>query len=104
MKKITSSQVSTAILFFSLLLAWPRAEAMASVGYGGIVSSFATDPKDPNTVYAGTFVGGVFKSTNGGGNWLGFNVGLISLYDRAVTSLALDPNDSNTIFAASGSE
>ena len=38
------------------------------------VYALAIDPATPTTLYAGT--GGVFKSTNGGGNWSAVNTGL----------------------------
>ena len=33
------------------------------------VHALAIDPMTPATLYAGTYGGGVFKSTNGGGDW-----------------------------------
>ncbi len=39
---------------------------------GGLTTNplaFAFDPSTPQTVYAATEIGGVFKSTNGGGTW-----------------------------------
>ena len=40
------------------------------------VLALAIDPKTPATLYAGTHDGGVFKSTNGGGNLSVFSTGL----------------------------
>ncbi len=45
---------------------------------GGVIYALAIDPATPSTLYAGTDGGGVFKSTNGGGNWSAFNTGLTS--------------------------
>ncbi len=42
----------------------------------------------PTTLYAGTYGGGVFKSTNGGANWSAVNTGLTNTY---VHALAIDP-------------
>ena len=39
------------------------------------VKALAIDPHDPSTLYAGTYGGGVFKSTNGGGSWSAVNTG-----------------------------
>ncbi len=50
----------------------------------------------PTTLYAGTRDGGVFKSTDGGGNWSAVNTGL---GDTWVTSLAIDPMTPTTIYA-----
>ena len=43
---------------------------------GGTIHALAIDPVTPTTLYAGTDGGGVFKSTNGGGNWSAVNTGL----------------------------
>ena len=63
---------------------------------GGYVRSLAINPNTPSTIYAGTWGGGVFKSTNGGGNWTAMNTGLTSTY---VYALAIDPNTPLTIYA-----
>ena len=36
---------------------------------GGLVNALAINPQTPDTLYAGTFGGGVFESTDGGKNW-----------------------------------
>jgi hypothetical protein len=46
------------------------------------------DPTAPNTLYAGTSGGGVFKSTDGGANWSAANSGLTNL---SIYSLAINP-------------
>jgi photosystem II stability/assembly factor-like uncharacterized protein len=72
-------------------------EAMAGIGpFGGTIYSIAIDPADSNTVYAGAWGGGVYKSTDGGGQWADVNNGLTN---RIVRSLAIDPADSNTLYA-----
>ena len=43
---------------------------------GGIVFTLAIDPATPATLYAGIGRGGLFKSTDGGGNWSVANIGL----------------------------
>jgi hypothetical protein len=40
------------------------------------ISALALDPQAPTTLYAGTYYGGVFKSTDGGGSWSAVNTGL----------------------------
>jgi hypothetical protein len=49
------------------------------------------DPTSPTTLYAGTYGGGVFKSTNGGTTWSAFNTGLTNLdvYALAINSTML---------------
>lgn len=46
---------------------------------GGWVSSLVIDDRTPATVYAGTRGGGIFKTSNGGGNWMAVNTGLSSI-------------------------
>ena len=49
-----------------------------------------------NTLYAGTFGGGIFKSFNGGASWMTINSGLIN---KAVSALVIDPQNSNIVYA-----
>jgi Zn-dependent metalloprotease/photosystem II stability/assembly factor-like uncharacterized protein len=60
------------------------------------VRALAVDPADPETVYAGTHGGGVFKSRNGGQTWSSRNDGLEG--HREVHSLAIDPQDSTRLY------
>ena len=43
--------------------------------YGGRVCTLAIDPTTPSTLYAGTYGGGAFKSTNAGGSWAAVSTG-----------------------------
>jgi len=63
---------------------------------GGSISALAIDPATPTTLYAGTFLAGVFKSTNGGESWSAANTGLINTY---VYALAIDPKTPTTLYA-----
>src|SRR5262245_12299942 len=47
---------------------------------GGLVKTLAIDPTTPSTLYAATYAGGVFKSTNSGGSWSAVNTGLVFPY------------------------
>ena len=62
---------------------------------GGAINVLAIDPKTPATLYAGIW-GGVFKSTNGGGNWSAVNTGLTA---TSVWALAIDPTTPATLYA-----
>jgi hypothetical protein len=62
------------------------------------VNSLAIDPDDPDILYAGTFGGGVFKSTDGGNSWIAVNTGLTNSY---ILSLAIDPVNPNILYAGS---
>jgi hypothetical protein len=56
----------------------------------------AIDPSAPATLYAGTSGGGVFKSTDAGGNWIAINSGLTN---TVVSALAIDPSNMATLYA-----
>ena len=67
------------------------------------VSALVLDPADPDTLYAGTVagffpgpLGGVFRSTNAGGNWTAISAGLTS---TDVTALAIHPSAPATLYA-----
>ncbi|MEO6724783.1 MAG: SBBP repeat-containing protein [Blastocatellia bacterium] len=61
--------------------------------------TLAIDPTNPNTLYAGTFLG-VFKSTNGGQQWQ--TTGQTNPANPFfVTGVAIDPSNPNRIYAAS---
>jgi photosystem II stability/assembly factor-like uncharacterized protein len=60
------------------------------------VNALVVDPITPQTIYAGTNGGGVFKTTNGGGNWFVPGAGLTS---PNVQALAIDPTAPQTIYA-----
>ena len=66
-----------------------------SNGPEGGIYALAIDPATPTTLYAGTG-GGVFKSTNGGGNWSAVNTGLTN---TNVYALAIDPATPTTLYA-----
>jgi hypothetical protein len=60
------------------------------------VNALAIDPLTPATLYAGAF-GGVFKSTNGAGNWAPADTGLTN---PPVYAMAIDPLTPTTLYAA----
>lgn len=53
----------------------------------------------PTTLYAGTYSGGVFKSTDGGGSWGEARTGLTH---ADIYALAVDPLTPTTLYAAGG--
>lgn len=57
----------------------------------GYIQALVVDPRDPETVYAGTYQRGLFKSTDGGASWVRVN-------PASVSSVILDPNDPETIY------
>ena len=62
-----------------------------------VVRGLAIDPSDPNTMYAGSFSSGIFKTQDGGQQWT--NIGLS---DRNIFHIALDPQDPSRILVGSG--
>jgi len=63
--------------------------------WAGSVLNLAIDPHNPSTVYAGTFVGGIWKTTDSGTNWA-------PLADQGpladVQLIAVDPVLLNTVY------
>ena len=62
-----------------------------------MVLSLAVMPTRPSKLYAGT-IGGVFKSLNGGAEWIAAG----SELPFTVSTLALDPGGPDLIYAGSG--
>lgn len=62
---------------------------------GGPVSALAVDPVTSSTLYAGSYRGGISKSTNGGVTWSRLNTGITNTIDV----LVVDPNVPSTLYA-----
>jgi photosystem II stability/assembly factor-like uncharacterized protein len=62
------------------------------------IECLAIDPKTPTTVYAGTWGGGVLRSTDAGDHWVAVSSGLPS---GLVVCLAIDPRTPSTLYAGS---
>ena len=63
------------------------------------VRALAVDPDNPLLVYAGTKDAGMFRSTDGGSNWISIRNGLTSL---AVSAIAILPGQPKVIFCGTG--
>ena len=61
------------------------------------VESIAIDPKDPHTIYAGTWHL-PWKTTDNGANWHNIKNGLID--DSDVFSIIIDPKDNQTLYTS----
>jgi photosystem II stability/assembly factor-like uncharacterized protein len=91
-----------AILFcLTILLIVPRIYGADKVWisrnnglFGGAVTTLVIDPSSTQTLYAGTESSGVFKSADGGANWVA--AGLPNTFVRA---LAIDPSSPQTLYA-----
>jgi photosystem II stability/assembly factor-like uncharacterized protein len=72
-----------------------------SQALGGAVSAIAVAPSDSNRVYAGTTIGHVYRSDDGGNTspWADKSTGLPS---RAVSSLWVDPADADQVLISVG--
>ncbi len=67
----------------------------------GRVNAIAIDPRSNKTVYIGAAEGGVWKTTDGGVNWLPLTDAQVSLASGAI---ALDPNNPDTVYVGTGEE
>lgn len=65
----------------------------------GRVVSLAPHPSDANTVYAASASGGLWKTTDGGVNWMPMTDELATLNHGCV---ALDPSNPNTVYLGTG--
>jgi photosystem II stability/assembly factor-like uncharacterized protein len=69
----------------------------ASIGpEGRRIEALAINPQTPEILYAGTWGGGVFKSTNGGTSWTAMNTGLTT---TNVYALAINPQTPDILYA-----
>jgi photosystem II stability/assembly factor-like uncharacterized protein len=65
----------------------------------GRVNCVAVHPYDPNTIYAGTPSGGLWRSTDNGGTWQVLYTDLASM---GVSGIVIRPDEPNTIYVATG--
>jgi photosystem II stability/assembly factor-like uncharacterized protein len=65
------------------------------------VGALAISPSGPKTVYAAAD-DGIFKSPDGGQNWIAINKGVPSTFNDVVRALVIDPSAPNTVYAGTG--
>ncbi len=65
----------------------------------GRVSCVVVHPNDPNTIFIGTPVGGIWVSYNGGTSWINLNSGMDNL---GVSSIVIDHIVPNTMYILTG--
>lgn len=66
---------------------------------GGRFNVLTQSPTSPETIYAGSANGGIFKTTDGGDNWTPIFDALSYL---AIGSITIDPTDESTIYVGTG--
>jgi CSLREA domain-containing protein len=92
---------------------WKSTDGGSSFTHVGTVGAGLTDQtihsvtlaaSSPNIVYAGTTLGGVFKSLDGGMSWASASAGLPTQPGGfyAIRALAIHPTDPNTVCTATG--
>ena len=72
------------------------------LNFGGRTLSLVFNPKNPNTMYAGTASGGLWRTYTGGvgaQGWHRVNLGFPAV---SIPTVAIAPNDSNTIYIGTG--
>ncbi len=67
----------------------------------GRIKSIVVDPTTPNVIYAAAAAGGVWKSTNGGDQWMPI---MDDANGIAMGTLAVAPTSSSTIYAGTGEQ
>ena len=65
----------------------------------GRINAIVEDPSNPNTIYAATPAGGLWKSINSGNDWTPITDNLPAI---GASGLAIDHNDSNILYLATG--
>ncbi|MFN7939041.1 MAG: hypothetical protein U0R19_37285 [Bryobacteraceae bacterium] len=65
----------------------------------GRIAALAMDPRDPKVIYAGAATGGVWKTTDGGENWVPLTDDQPSL---ATGAIALDPVNPDIVYVGTG--
>ena len=65
----------------------------------GRINCIAIHPTDPNIIYVGTPVGGIWVSYNGGSSWLNLNPGMDNL---GVSDIVINHSNPNELFIITG--
>lgn len=79
----------------------PRPITGFGLANSGRLTSIAVHPTDPNIIYVGGAQGGVWKTVDGGANWVPLTDGQCSL---AMGSVALDPVNPEIVYVGTGEQ
>lgn len=74
-------------------------EAVGPTNIGGRITDIELHPGDLNTIYFSAAAGGLFRSTDGGNNWMPI---FDSAANLAIGDFAIAPNDPKTLFVGTG--
>ncbi len=66
---------------------------------GARINTVAANPQNENIIYAGFSEGGIFKTTDGGQNWVPIFDDQVFL---SIGDIVLDPNDPETVYVGTG--
>ncbi|HEX3530399.1 MAG TPA: hypothetical protein VH988_25330 [Thermoanaerobaculia bacterium] len=97
------SQVFAVLLLILLSIAAPASAAphwVQATPFGGDLSALAQAPSSPQTLYAATVSGRLFRSLDGGATWGERQSGLPA---AVIVDLSVDPQDPRTVFARTSS-
>src|SRR5713101_9525163 len=94
----SKSSFTEAVPYQELSSTW---QSIGPLNVGGRMTSVAINPLNPNTVYAGSASGGLWKSTTRGeaGDWQRVATGFPVL---GVMAIAIDPVDTSTVYIGTG--
>jgi len=77
----------------------PAWQQIGPMNFAGRLLCIAIVPGSPNTMYVGAASGGIWRTTDGGANWVALGDNLPSL---AVGAIAIHPTDPSIIYIGSG--
>ena len=69
------------------------------VNVTGRITAIAIHPKNPSTIYTGVAQGGIWKTTDGGNQWIPTSDNVLSL---AIGALAIDASNPEVLYAGTG--
>jgi hypothetical protein len=79
---------------------WQSANSGTTTPGNGRISGIAFHPTDPNTIFLGTPGGGLWRTTDGGMNWLPPTTDNLPVL--GVGDIVIDPNNTNIMYIATG--
>ena len=81
------------------VIAYGQTDSPTRVLVTGRITDIVIDPTDPNIIYVAAAQGGIWKTTDGGRNWVAKSDQTESL---AIGALAIDPKDHKVLYVGTG--